>query len=163
MKFYWEQLSPREREALLRHFLLRKPLDAPVTAEDVCAALEKNPYHGIFHKTVRRLGNIPPPAPGEPWQYALGELGALEEVYRRADFLNVSVRAVPIQRRLASAAAAVENMRKGAGDSRELMNRLNEADRERAWAEIAEQFRQYEGPNGLEIPGEVLIGVGTKQ
>ena len=41
MKFYWEQLSPREREALLRHFLLRKRLDAPVTAEGVCAALQK--------------------------------------------------------------------------------------------------------------------------
>ena len=41
MKFYWEQLSPREREALLRHFLLRKRFDAPVTAEGVCAALQK--------------------------------------------------------------------------------------------------------------------------
>jgi hypothetical protein len=53
-------------------------------------------------------------------------------------------------------------MKKGAGDTRELMSRLNEADRERAWAEIAEEFRRYEGPNGFEIPGEVLIGVGTK-
>jgi len=43
------------------------------------------------------------------------------------------------------------------------MNRLNEADRERAWAEIGEQFKRFEGPNGFEIPGEVLIGVGTKQ
>jgi len=43
------------------------------------------------------------------------------------------------------------------------MNRLNEADRERAWVEIAEQFKRFEGPNGCEIPGEVLIGVGTKQ
>jgi hypothetical protein len=39
---------------------------------------------------------------------------------------------------------------------------LNEADRERAWVEIAEQLRRFEGPNGLEVPGEVLIGVGTK-
>lgn len=128
----------------------------------VYAALEKNPFWEIFHKTVRRLGNIPPPAPGEPWMFALGELGALEDVYRRADFLNVSVRAVPIQRRRPSVAAAVENMRKSASDSRELMNRLNKADRERAWAEIAEQFKRFEGPNGFEIPGEVLIGVGTK-
>jgi ubiquinone/menaquinone biosynthesis C-methylase UbiE len=126
------------------------------------AALEKNPFWGIFHKTVRRLGNIPPPAPGEPWMYALGEPGALEEAYRRRDFLNVSVRAVPIQRRLPSAVAAVENMRKGAGDTRELMNRLNETDRERAWAEIAERFKRFEGPNGFEIPGEVLVGVGMK-
>ena len=54
-------------------------------------------------------------------------------------------------------------MRKGAGDTREFMNQLNKADRERAWAEIAEQFKRYEGPNGFEIPGEVLVGVGTKQ
>jgi hypothetical protein len=95
--------------------------------------------------------------------FALGEPGALEEVYSRGDFLNVSVRAVLIQRRSPSAVAAVGNMRKGAGDAWEIMNRLNEADRERAWAEIGEQFKRFEGPNGFEIPGEVLIGVGTKQ
>jgi hypothetical protein len=53
-------------------------------------------------------------------------------------------------------------MRKGAGDAWEIMNRLNEADRERAWAEIADEFKRYEGPNGFEVPGEVLVGVGTK-
>ena len=94
--------------------------------------------------------------------YALGDPGMLEDIYTRAGFLNVSAHAVPIQRRLPSAAAAVENMRKGAGDTRELMNRLNEADQERAWAEIAEQFKRFEGPNGFEIPGEVLVGVGMK-
>jgi hypothetical protein len=40
MKFYWEQLSPNEREMLLRHFLL-KQRNTPVTAEGVCAALQK--------------------------------------------------------------------------------------------------------------------------
>ncbi len=41
MKFYWDQLSPRERDILLRHFLLKKRMDTPVTAEGVCAALQK--------------------------------------------------------------------------------------------------------------------------
>ena len=27
---------------------------------------------------IRRLGNIPPPAPGEPWMYALGDPGVLQ-------------------------------------------------------------------------------------
>ena len=153
-------LFPNPAKALAEMRRVVKP--GGKVAVMVMAALEKNPYHGILHKTVHRLGNIPPPAAGEPWMYGLGELGALEEVYRRADFLNVSVRAVPIQRRSPSAAAAVENMKKGAGDHRELVNRLNEADREKAWAEITEQFKRFEGPNGFEIPGEVLIGVGTK-
>jgi hypothetical protein len=41
MKYYWQQLSPMEREALLRHFLLKRRMDAPVTPEGVCAALQK--------------------------------------------------------------------------------------------------------------------------
>jgi SAM-dependent methyltransferase len=128
----------------------------------VFSTVERNPHHGIPFAIIRRLGNIPPPAPGEPWMYALGDPGVLEDVYSRAGFLNVSVHPVPIQRRLPAAADAVENMRKGAGDIRELMNRLNETDRERAWAEIAEQFKRFEGPNGFEVPGEVLVGVGMK-
>ena len=39
---------------------------------------------------------------------------------------------------------------------------MGEAQREQAWAEIERQFNQFEGPNGVEIPGEFLIGVGTK-
>jgi hypothetical protein len=53
-------------------------------------------------------------------------------------------------------------MRNNVGDLRELMSRLNEADRELAWIEIEQQLRQFESPNGFEAPGEVLIGVGTK-
>ena len=128
----------------------------------VYAALERNPYHSIFQETVRRLGSIPWPAPGEPWMFALGAPGVLEGLYREAGFQNVSVHAAPIPRGFPSAAAAVGNMRKAAGDLKELMTQLNEADREQAWAEIAEQFKQFEVPNGLEIPGEVLVGVGTK-
>jgi SAM-dependent methyltransferase len=128
----------------------------------VFSALEKNPYQGIVFAIVQRLGNIPPPSPGEPWMFALGGPGALENLYRRAGFLNVSVHTIPIQRRFPSAADDIRRMRNGAGDMRELMNRLNETERERAWVEIEEQLRQFEGPNGFEAPGEVLIGVGTK-
>jgi SAM-dependent methyltransferase len=128
----------------------------------VHAALERNPYHAIRQETVRRLGNIPWPAPGEPWMFALGAPGVLEGLYREAGFQNVSVNAAPIPRGFPSAAAAVGNMRKGAGDLKELMMELKEADREIAWAEIEEKFRRFEGPNGFEIPGEALIGVGTK-
>ena len=94
--------------------------------------------------------------------YALGDPQVLEDVYSRAGFLNVSAHAVPIQRRLPSAADAIRSMRNSAGDLRELMSRLNEAEGERAWVEIEEQLRRFERPNGLEVPGEVLIGVGTK-
>jgi ubiquinone/menaquinone biosynthesis C-methylase UbiE len=128
----------------------------------VFSALDKNPYFGIIHGTVRRLGNIPPPAPGEPWMFALGDPGVLEDVYKQADFLNVLVQAVAVQRRFPSAADAIHSLQNSVGDLMQLMNRLNEAQRERAWVEIEEQLGRFEGPNGLEVPGELLISVGTK-
>lgn len=94
--------------------------------------------------------------------YSLGDSGALEDLYGRARFLNVAVHAVPIRRRFPSAADAIRSMRNSASDVSELMSRLKEAERELAWAEIEAQFGQFEGPNGCEIPGEVLLGVGTK-
>jgi hypothetical protein len=124
----------------------------------VLSALEKNPYHGIVFGIVQRLGSIPPPAPGEPWMYGLGEPRALEGVYKAGGFLNASVHAVPIQWRFASTAEAIGRMKNSAGDLRELINRLNDADRELAWLEIEEQLRRLEGPDGLELSGEVLIG-----
>jgi SAM-dependent methyltransferase len=153
-------LFPNPAKALTEMRRVVKP--GRKVAAIVFSALEKNPYQGIVHGIVRRLGTIPPPAPGEPWMFAIGDPGALEDLYKQAGFLNVSVHAVPIQRRFPSAADAIRSMRNNVGDLRELMSRLNEADRELAWIEIEQQLRQFESPNGFEAPGEVLIGVGTK-
>jgi ubiquinone/menaquinone biosynthesis C-methylase UbiE len=128
----------------------------------VHSALEKNPYHGIPFGVIRRLGNLPAPAAGEHSMYGLGDPGRLEDIYSRVGLLHVSVHAVPRLRHFSSAADAVGGIRKAGREVKDLMSRLNEADRERAWAEIEEQFKQFEGPNGVEVPGEVLIGVGTK-
>jgi hypothetical protein len=94
--------------------------------------------------------------------FALGGLRVLDDTFNRAGFMDVSVHALPIHRRFPSGADAIRSMRNNVGDLRELMSRLNEADRELAWVEIEQKLRQFEGPNGFEAPGEVLIGVGTK-
>ena len=94
--------------------------------------------------------------------YAIGEAEVLENLYSTAGFLDVSVRAVSTTRHFPSASDVIRTMRNNAGDTGQLMDGLNEANREVAWAEIEQQFTQFEGLNGLEIPGEVLIGVGTK-
>ena len=99
-------LFPNPAKALTEMRRVVKP--GGKVAVIVFSALEKNPYHGIVFGIVQRLGNIPPPSPGEPWMFALGDPGALEDVYRRAGFFNVSVHTVPIQRRFPSAADAIQ-------------------------------------------------------
>ena len=115
---------------------------------------------GFVYETVRRLGNIPPPAPGEPWMFALGAPGVLEGLYREAGFLNVSVHAAPIPRRFPSAAAAVGNMRKGAGDLKELMTELNEADREGLGQKSRKSLSGLKGRTALRFPVRRSLGSG---
>jgi hypothetical protein len=39
---------------------------------------------------------------------------------------------------------------------------LPSSEREEAWEEVEQRLRRVEGPNGCELPGELLIGIGTK-
>jgi ubiquinone/menaquinone biosynthesis C-methylase UbiE len=120
----------------------------------------KNPYHGIPFATVRRIGNMPAPAPGQPGMFTLGESGVLEGVFKAAGFLEIVIHSVGIRRRFRSTADAVQTTKNPL--LQQLMTKLSDAEREQAWEEIEQQFRQFEGPKGLEMSGELLIGVGTK-
>ena len=69
---------------------------------------------------------------------------------------------MPTQWRFPSTAEAVRFMKDSYSGLRHLMTQLSETERELAWTEIEQKLSQFEGPNGFEAPGEVLMGVGTK-
>ncbi len=95
-----------------------------------------------------------------PRLFVLGEPSALENAFRDGGFPNVAVHTVSTQQRFSSIAEVIRGLKDGI--SGQSIARLRDADREQAWAEIEQQLRRFEGPNGCEVPGEVLIGVGTK-
>ena len=74
---------------------------------------------------------------------------------------DVTVRAVSVRRHFSSTAEIIQRL-KEAAVLRGPIEKLGEAQREQAWAEIERQLSRLEGPNGIEIPGEFLIGAGTK-
>lgn len=129
----------------------------------VFSTAEKNPYHGLSLAIVRRLGRMPSAAQGQPGMFALGGPGVLENTYKQAGFLDATVHAVSASRLFPSAAEAIRALRDSFPRLQDLMAHLSDADRERAWKEIEQQLSQFDGPNGVEAPGEFLIGVGTKQ
>jgi len=149
-------------EALKRMHRVVKPTGKVVAL--VLSTEEKNPYQGIPLATVRRLGGMPSPAQGDRGTFALGGPGVLEDTYRRAGFLDVAVHAVSIRRRFQSVAEAVGAMKDFFPPFflQELMAKLSDAEREQAWTEIERQLGQFKSPDGLEVPSEALIGVGTK-
>jgi SAM-dependent methyltransferase len=121
----------------------------------VFSTAEKNPYQGIPMSVAHRFGSAPLPL------FSLGEADVLESTFRESGFRDVTVRALSIRRRFSSTAEMTQRLKETAF-LRGPIEKLGEVEREQAWAEIERQFSQVEGPNGVEIPGEFLIGVGTK-
>jgi hypothetical protein len=116
---------------------------------------EKNPYQGIPFFIVRRLGGKTPP------HFSLGDPQRLRDAFRDGGFLDITVRPVSLQRHFSSVAEVIQGV-KDTIFIREAMANLADAEREQAWIEIEQELGKRQGSNGLDLPGEMLIGVGTK-
>jgi hypothetical protein len=121
----------------------------------VFSTAEKNPYQGIALGVARRLGSKGPPL------FSLGEAHVLESAFRESGLRNVAVHAASFNRHFSSTAEIVQRLKETAF-LRVPLDKLEGSTREQAWKEIERQFRPLEGPNGIDVPGEFLIGVGTK-
>jgi hypothetical protein len=93
--------------------------------------------------------------------FSLGETDVLENTFRESGLRDVTVRALSINRHFSSTAEMIQRLKETAF-LRGPIEKLGETQRKQAWAEIEHQLAQLEGPNGVEVPGEFLIGVGTK-
>jgi ubiquinone/menaquinone biosynthesis C-methylase UbiE len=121
----------------------------------VFSTAEKNPYQGIPLGVARRFGSRPLPL------FSLGETSVLENIFREGGLRDVTVRAQSLRRRFASTAEVIQRLKETAF-LRGPIEKMGEAERAEAWGEIECQFSRLDGPNGVEVAGEFLIGIGTK-
>jgi ubiquinone/menaquinone biosynthesis C-methylase UbiE len=121
----------------------------------VFSTAEKNRYQGIPLGVAQRFGSTPLPL------FSLGETGVLENTFRESGLRDVAVRAVSVRRHFSSTAEMIRRLKETAF-LRGPIEKLGEAEREQAWTEIERELGQLEGPNGVEVRGEFLIGAGTK-
>jgi ubiquinone/menaquinone biosynthesis C-methylase UbiE len=120
----------------------------------VFSAAEKNPYEGVPRQVAQRRGRRMSPV------FALGEHRLVEDAFRNGGFSTVLVQAVATHRRFSASKEAVEKLQDDFHGRN--IAELPSAEREQAWEEVEQQLRRFEGPNGCELPGELLIGAGTK-
>ena len=153
-------LFPDPVKALIGMRRVVKPTGKVVAL--VWSSEEKNPCRGVPFAICRRFGSDFSTVPGLNLMFTLGDRGILEDTFRAGGFHEVAVHAVTTRWRFSSVADAIRATKDCLPGLQRIMAQLSEAERERAWSEIEQQLRQFEGPNGSEAPGEVLIGIGTK-
>jgi hypothetical protein len=94
--------------------------------------------------------------------FALGDPDVLRSTLEQAGFRAVAIETVPNAVRLPSLAAAMEHRRNSLPEIRPILEQMSEAKREAVWKEIETVMRQFERGDGVVIPTERLVAVGTK-
>jgi SAM-dependent methyltransferase len=123
---------------------------------------ENNKFFSVPVSIIRRRAHLPPPLPGQPGPFSLGNPGVLEETYERAGFREAHARAIIAPLRMASAAQCVRFERESFGALHQMLSGLDDVGKEAAWTEIEEELRTFEGPDGFRGPCEMVVGSGVR-
>jgi ubiquinone/menaquinone biosynthesis C-methylase UbiE len=128
----------------------------------VYAPADRNQFFSIPISIIRRRAQLPPPVPGQPGPFSLGDDGVLEAAYRRAGFREIVTERIVAPVRMASAMECVRFERESFGALHQMMSGLSPVEREETWREIERELSRFEGTDGFTGPCEMVIGVGVK-
>ena len=151
---------PDQHKALTGMHRVLKP--GGRVAAIVYSTAENNKFFSIPVTIIRRRAQLPPPLPGQPGPFSLGNPGVLEEAYKKAGFRDIQIRVVPAPLRMTSAAECVRFEQESFGALHQMLAGLNDAERKAAWEEIEQELSKFEGPGGFEGPCEMVVAVGVK-
>jgi ubiquinone/menaquinone biosynthesis C-methylase UbiE len=156
-------LIPAHQEALAAIRRALKP--GGRLAVMVWSTAERNPFFALPLGILQERGLLPPQEPGQPGPgpFALGTPESLANVFRQAGYRAVAIEPVAIRWRFPSIAATLDYYRLNvAALPRATADRMQGAAGERVFAEIEQALDRFRGPDGLEVPGEALIGAGAR-
>ena len=152
---------PDQQKALTDMYRALKP--GGRVAAIVYSTAENNKFFSVPVSIIRRRAQLPPPLPGQPGPFSLGNPGVLEDAYKKAGFHNVQIRVVPAPVRMASAAECVRFERESFGALHQMLSGISsEVERQDVWNEIERELKKFESSHGFEGPCEMIIGIATK-
>lgn len=132
------------------------------TVHAVYSTADRNGFFSVPISIIRQRAQLPPPLPGQPGAFSLCGEDVLADALVRAGFRDVATRTVSAPLRMASAADCLRFEQESFGALHQMLAGLSDTDRASVWAEIEEALGQFEGPDGFEAPGELIVGAGVK-
>jgi len=131
----------------------------------VAAIVYSTPDKNTFFSTpvgiIRRRANLGPPLPGQPGPFSLGAPGVLEAAFDKAGFRDIETRVVPAPLRMPDAADCLRFEQESFGALHQMLSTLDEAAKQEAWREIADELAKFQTPSGFEGPCEMVVAVGV--
>ena len=104
----------------------------------VYATPDRNGFFALPVGIIRRIADLPAPAPGLPGPFSLAGPGVAEAAYAAAGFVDVTVTAIPSPVRMPSAQECVRFEYESFGALHQMLSGVSQAERDAAWREIEE-------------------------
>ncbi len=118
---------------------------------------DRHPLLSIPLALVAKYVTVPSQTPNP---FSLAGPAVFEQALREAGFREISIQAIPIQFHFASIDAFFQQIPNNPVTN--AMEQLKPPDQQRLQEEVEQALRQFEGPQGLVFPAEMLLGVGTR-
>jgi ubiquinone/menaquinone biosynthesis C-methylase UbiE len=123
---------------------------------------DNNPFLARSMAVLLRCAGKSPPKPGQPGLFALGGKGILEGLMRDSGLVQIQTKLVTASLNLPSASHALEMMREAFGAYRAIVADLSDTEKLKAWNEVYECHKQFEGADGFRAQFDFIIGAGAK-
>ena len=128
----------------------------------VYAGADLNAFFSVPVGIIRRRADLPPPLPGQPGPFSLGDPDVLAKRFTDAGFRDVEIERINAPVRLDSAAECLQFEQESFGALHQMLTGLSEQDQDDTWAEIEDALEQFEKDGRFEGPCEMLVGVARK-
>ncbi len=146
-------LMPQPQQALQEVYRVLKP--GKKFAVLVWSRPERNPHFSIALNTIKKY------VPGfiGPSVFALADPTILEQNFKDAGFHDIATEAIPLHLHMPSVDAYVKTR---LGMVAGATQHLSSQEQQNLLEEVRQQLRQFEGPDGINMGAETLLGVGCK-
>ncbi len=126
------------------------------------AGADVNGFFSVPVGIIRRRAALPPPLPGQPGPFSLGDPDVLAARLKEAGFRDIEIERVNAPVRLKSAAECLQFEQESFGALHQMLAGLSEPEQDDAWGEIETALEAFETEGGFEGPCEMLVACGTK-
>lgn len=128
----------------------------------VYSTAERNPFFSIPVSIIRRRAQLPPPLPGQPGPFSLGDATVLKKTLTDAGFTDIEIRAIDAPVRLSSAAECLQFEQESFGALHQMLSGLPATEQDAAWEEIEQALAQFETDRQFNGPCEMLVAAARK-
>lgn len=151
---------PDQQKALagMRHQLK----EGGKVAAMVYSTAEKNKFFSIPVSIIRRRAKLPPPLPGQPGPFSLGDKETLETAFSKAGFKDIQIATIDAPVRLTSANECLQFEQESFGALHQMLSGLSATEQDETWEEIEQALQEFEINGQFEAPCEIRVAVGTR-